>query len=45
MKQIRLDEIKAHEDPDWMFKPILKTNTRTDYDGNQIEFENMLKYE
>ncbi len=25
------------DDPDWMFKPILKTNTKTDYDGSKID--------
>jgi hypothetical protein len=26
-------------DPDWIYKPILKTNTHTDYDGNRINEE------
>lgn len=25
------------DDPDWMFKPILKTDTKTKYDGNKID--------
>ncbi len=33
------------KDPDWMYKPILNGafSTRTDYDGNSIEFEHMLE--
>ena len=26
-------------DPDWMFKPILNIDTRTNYDGGKIEQE------
>jgi general stress protein 26 len=29
----------SKKDPDWMYKPILKTNTHADYDGNKIETE------
>lgn len=32
-------EIVEKDDPDWIYKPILKTNTRPDYDGNKIEAE------
>lgn len=42
MKQQTLLEIKPHDDPDWMYKPILNTNTRTNYDGNQIEWSDMV---
>jgi hypothetical protein len=30
---------KKITDPDWMFKPLLNTNTRTNYDGSKIEQE------
>lgn len=33
------------QDPDWMYKPILKTNTRTNYDGNEITQENIEEFE
>lgn len=43
-KLVQRDETKTVEkdDPDWMFKPILKTNTRTEYDGNKIDMDWML---
>jgi uncharacterized short protein YbdD (DUF466 family) len=30
---------KPPADDDWMYKPLLNTNTRCDYDGNKINFE------
>ena len=41
-KQQQLNEIQIKESSDWMYRPILKTNTRTDYDGNQIEWDDMI---
>ena len=32
-------EIEEKDDAEWMYKPILKTNTHTNYDGNKIESE------
>jgi len=29
--------LQKNDPDDWMYRPILKQNTRTDYDGNQIE--------
>ena len=29
--------LKKNDPDDWMYRPILKQNTRADYDGNQIE--------
>ncbi len=31
-----------NSDPDWMYKPILKQSTHTDYDGGKVEVEYML---
>lgn len=37
-KQMSQNRKQKQEDPDdWKYKPILQTNTRTNYDGNKIE--------
>jgi hypothetical protein len=35
-----MEKIKKNDDeksdPDWMYKPLLRTNTKTNYDGNEV---------
>ncbi len=36
---MKKQHMKNTFDPDWMFKPLLNTNTSTNYDGGKIEQE------
>lgn len=44
-KKKKTKEEKDNDNDDWKYKPILKTDTKTGYDGNKIEqdFINELK--
>ncbi len=33
------EQKKCTDNDDWKYKPILNTNTRCNYDGNEIKFE------
>jgi len=38
-------KIELKEDPDWIYKPILNTNTRTTYDSEGIQQNILEEYE
>ncbi len=37
--------LELEKDPDWMYKPILNTNTRTTYDSDGIQQNILEEYE
>ncbi len=37
--------LELEKDPDWIYKPILKTNTKTTYDSDGIQQNILDEYE
>ncbi len=37
--------LELEKDPDWIYKPILKTNTKTTYDSDGIQQNILEEYE
>ena len=37
--------LESEKDPDWIYKPILKTNTKTTYDSDGIQQNVLDEYE